>query len=92
MSILVALALIAAGFYDYRTTSLAVARGAREVNPIWRAVQARLGRAWGWGKMAVHGGLAWIVFGSDNPLTLTVGAFLAAIVVGVSYRNTKQAR
>lgn len=92
MNILVALALVVSGLLDMKTTNSALERGATERNPLWQWLQSKLGSKWGYAKMATHLGLAWVVLGSDSLLTLTVGTFLAAIVAGLAYRNTKRAR
>ncbi len=92
MNILVAVALLVSGFLDMKTTNSALARGGTEKNPLWAYLQKRLGSKWGYGKMAVHAAMAYLVYSTTSPVVLIAGGALAVMVMGVAIRNTRQAR
>ena len=62
------------GVADVITTERALARGARELNPIMRAMQEATGRWWWVGKLLVHAVIAGVVLFLDGGLGVAIGA------------------
>ena len=67
------------GVADVITTERALARGARELNPIMRAMQEATGRFWWVGKLLVHAVIAGVVLFLDGGLGVAIGATVAGV-------------
>lgn len=81
----------AAQWADVITTRRGLDLGLREMNPIWRWFQERLGRAW-WvprvvGSFVIAGGLAW-AFASLVPVAVMAGGI--ALVAANNWRLTRK--
>ncbi|MEL6978143.1 MAG: DUF5658 family protein [Pseudomonadota bacterium] len=83
-----AVCTIAFGGLDCVSTDLALRlEGAVEANPVVRALQERLGAAWIWPKMALHGVLAAIVLAHPTRETLLTLGLIAALTLGAALSN-----
>jgi Flp pilus assembly protein TadB len=91
MSYIVAAWMMLAGVADIITTERALARGARELNPIMRALQKSSGRGWRVGKILIHAVIAGVVLFIDNTLGIAVGATVAGIITAVAVQNWRTA-
>jgi fucose 4-O-acetylase-like acetyltransferase len=81
-----------AGVADVITTERALARGARELNPLMRALQEHTGRFWWIGKLMIHALVVLVVLLFDGWLGIAVGATFAAIITAVAIHNERGAR
>ena len=75
------------GVADVITTERALARGARELNPIMRAMQEATGRWWWVGKLLVHAVIAGVVLFLDGGLGVAIGATVAGVITAVAVHN-----
>lgn len=75
------------GVADVITTERALARGARELNPLMRALQEHTGRFWWVGKLMVHALVVLGVLLLDGWPGVAVGVTFAAIITAVAVHN-----
>jgi len=87
MIYIVAAWVMLAGVADIITTERALARGARELNPIMRAMQEATGRFWWLGKILIHAVIAGVVLFIDGTFGIAVGATVAGIITAVAVQN-----
>ena len=87
MIYIVAAWVMLAGVADIITTERALARGARELNPIMRALQKSSGRGWWVRKILIHAVIAGVVLFIDGTFGIAVGATVAGIITAVAVQN-----
>lgn len=81
---MVALLVLASGFFDVVSTNRATSRGFHELNPLFRSLPF-----WPWSKLLIHAciGLVVIVFGPTEPVILLAGMVIAGVIILIAYRN-----
>lgn len=77
---------------DVLTTRRALAAGLREVNPIWRWMQARLGRSWWVPRIAGAWALAGALWWHLGPVPVAIMAVGIGVVAANNWRLTRRAR
>ena len=90
--LIVSAAVMLSGVADFITTERALARGARELNPLMRALQKHAGRFWWIGKLAIHALVAFVVLLLDGWLGVALGVTFAAIITAVAVHNEMGSR